>query len=293
MRSPQSLNAEREFRNRLTSLGAILLEPEWLGSSQSHHVRCVAGHDCYPRPGNLRFDKGICSICYHNQRSKNAELRFRNRLRELGATLLEPVWRGSSSPHRAICIAGHETKIYPCNVIKGIGICKTCAGLDSKIAEQKFRIQLIRFGATLLEPWHGVMKIHRVRCAAGHICNPRPDHVIEGIGICAKCASKIWDVFYVVTNTLGNVKFGITSGDSRPRMRDHIRNGFINIVILWEELPDGLALKIEQTCTAMLCNENIKPTHGREYFPPQALPHVKLVAGYYLAHEIRRINETP
>src|SRR5262245_5286004 len=45
-----SVTAEANFRTHLTELGAILLEPEYLGSKNPHRVRCIAGHICTPRP---------------------------------------------------------------------------------------------------------------------------------------------------------------------------------------------------------------------------------------------------
>jgi hypothetical protein len=40
--------------------------------------------------------------------SIKAEATFRARLAELGATLLEPIWRGNGTPHRVRCSAGHD-----------------------------------------------------------------------------------------------------------------------------------------------------------------------------------------
>ncbi|MEV5526356.1 hypothetical protein [Streptomyces prunicolor] len=60
-RSPRELEAA--FRARLVELGATLLEPVWLGANVPHLVRCAAGHECRPRPGNVRDGDGICRAC--------------------------------------------------------------------------------------------------------------------------------------------------------------------------------------------------------------------------------------
>jgi hypothetical protein len=54
--------AERAFRNLLAEHGAILLEP-YKTAVLPHRVRCSAGHECSPMPGNLQRGQGICRIC--------------------------------------------------------------------------------------------------------------------------------------------------------------------------------------------------------------------------------------
>lgn len=55
-------------------------------------------------------------------------------------------------------------------------------------SEAAFRARLAELGATLLDSkWLGSHVKYRVRCAAGHDCNPRADHTLTGIGICRVC----------------------------------------------------------------------------------------------------------
>jgi single CXXC unit len=116
-----------------------------------------------------------------------AEAAFRARLAELGAELLEP-YRNRHSPVRVRCAAGHECIPRPANVQQGYGICRTCAGKDPAAAETAFRARLAELGAELLEPYRNSLSPHRVRCAAGHECAPRPASVQQGDGICRACA---------------------------------------------------------------------------------------------------------
>lgn len=87
------VTAEAAFRARLDELGATLLEPKYLGSAKKHHVRCVAGHDCWPAATSVQRGSGICITCANAKRgigqSAPAEAAFKSRLVELGATLLE------------------------------------------------------------------------------------------------------------------------------------------------------------------------------------------------------------
>ncbi|MER7740024.1 hypothetical protein ABTX34_17190 [Streptomyces sp. NPDC096538] len=119
--------AEMEFRARLAELGAILLEPAWLGTGVPHRVRCAQGHDCTPRPNHVKQGDGICRTCARND-SAAAEAAFRIRLAELGAILLEPKWLGSGRPHRVRCAERHLCTPRPNNVQRGAGICALCAG---------------------------------------------------------------------------------------------------------------------------------------------------------------------
>jgi hypothetical protein len=267
------ITAEQEFRKKLDKIGAILLEPKWLGNHKPHHVRCAAGHSCKPFPSSVRQGKGICIIC---TRTVPAEKKFRTKLAELGATLLEPEWLGSDIPHRVRCAAGHDCNPRPNSVNQGKGVCYTCSGRNPIIAEFKFKNRLRELGAILLEPeWLGVHKPHKVRCVIGHICYPYPAGIQQGEGVCRFCVNKIWDVFYIVgdPSTL-RIKFGITSGNPNPRLNDHRQYGFTKTIILLTKLPDGLALIMEQLSRERLQDMGIKPIRGREYFPPEALPHV-------------------
>ena len=124
-----------------------------------------------------------------NARSLKAEADFRARLQELGAVLLEPVWRGSKVAHRAICAAGHSCTPTPHYVQHGDGICKTCGGNDSDVAETAFRRRLIEMGAELLEPAYlGAQAKHKIRCINNHICHQKPMRLQQGVGVCWECS---------------------------------------------------------------------------------------------------------
>jgi single CXXC unit len=264
--------AEAAFRARLAELGATLLEPVWLGNHAPHRAQCAAGHDCSPRPLGVRSGQGICRACAGNDPA-TAEAAFRARLAELGATLLEPTYLGANRLHRVRCAAGHDCLTLPASVQQGHSPCRACIGLDPATAEAAFRARLAELGATLLEPTYlGSKKPHRVRCAAGHDCAPTPNNVRNGGGICRACAGQVWDVFYVVTaDELARVKFGITSGDPRPRLSEHRRAGYRTITRLLTGLPADTAVQMERAAIATLALAGIKPVHGREWFDIGAL----------------------
>jgi hypothetical protein len=180
--------AEANFRARLGELGATLLEPEYLGNKKPHHVLCARGHDCHPIPGNVQRGQGICATCAGHDPAV-AEAAFRARLTELGAALMEP-YRNARTKHHVICAQGHDCHPLPTDVNRGQGICRTCAGLDPKVAAAGFKAKLTELDATLLEPYKGCNKPHHVRCANGHDCYPWPTSVKQGRGVCKICAGR-------------------------------------------------------------------------------------------------------
>jgi hypothetical protein len=188
-RTSQSLSAEAAFRERLADLGAQLLEPEWLGTNQRHHVRCSAGHECYPRPHNVLRGWGFCKTCAGKDPAI-AEAKFRVRLAELGCTPLYEEYRGRRQGHHVRCVVGHVCYPSPASLQQGHGPCLICAKRDSATAEAAFRSRLAEVGGTLLGPYRGATRKHHVRCAVGHDCHPRPADVAQGVGICWACSGR-------------------------------------------------------------------------------------------------------
>lgn len=263
---------EAKFHARLDELGATMLEPKWLGVKEPHRVRCVEGHECRPRPYEVSRGGGVCRTCASKD-PKAAEAAFRTRLEELGADLVEPQWLGNRMPHRVRCAAGHECTPRPSTLQKGLGICITCAGQDPKVASTAFREAVERLGGVVLEPqWLGNSKPHRVRCAEGHECSPRPSCVQQGQGICARCRGRAYDAFYVVVDEMNDtVKLGITTGAGHRRLAAHERDGYDRTELLIGGMPDGEAVALERTCLAALRDAGERPVRGREYFHIRAL----------------------
>ena len=214
-----------------------------------------------------------------------AEANFRDRLAELGAVLLEP-YTNSQTPHHVRCGGGHDLYLRP-SVVQvartvGRGICVTCAGKGSAVAEAKFRARLAELSATLLDPeWLGSATPHRVRCAQGHLSRPTPGNVSQGHGVCRFCAGTEWDAFYVVTGS-GVVKFGITTGDGRHRLLTHAGQGYTEVMRLVTGLPGTVALDAENAVKSALAVAGEKPVRGREYFDASCLALILDVADSWL-----------
>ena len=89
------------------------------------------------------------------------------------------------------------------------------------------------------------------------------------------------DVFYIVIGPRG-LKLGITSGDARRRLAEHRRNGYVQTVRLWTELPGRVADDTKDLVLARLKTAGHKPTQGHEYFNAELLPAVLGIADHEL-----------
>ena len=260
--------AEAAFRARIAQIGGRVVGV-YVNNTTPVACVCAEGHPCQPRPGWIQQGNGMCRTCAGKDPTV-AERTFRDRIAELGGTVIGE-YTGVANPVDCICAAGHPCQPRPANVQQGRGICRMCAGRDSATAEAAFRARVAGLGGRVLEPaWLGARTPHLALCPRGHMCRPTPSAVQQGNGICGECVGKIWDAFYTVTNPeLGRLKFGVTSGDPRPRLRNHHRAGYTQAVRVLPGLPD--AYNLEQHIRATLRSAGITPAHGREYFDIAAL----------------------
>ena len=116
-----------------------------------------------------------------------------------------------------------------------------------------------------------------------------PNRIKNGRGGCDICANKYSDVVYVVTG-LNGLKFGITSGDPRPRLNYHksISGGnYDTTVRLWTGLrPFGWARQVELNLRDELADRGHCPLPGtKEYFPAASLSLVLNVLDQALGRE--------
>jgi hypothetical protein len=99
----------------------------------------------------------------------------------------------------------------------------------------------------------------------------------------------VWDVFYVVANRpAARIKFGITSGDPRPRLTVHRRSGYEEILRLMTGLPGIVAPEVESAARAALALAGVVPVQGWEYYDISALAIVLDVADNW---PLRRVGD--
>jgi hypothetical protein len=210
----------------------------------------------------------VCRTC-DSHSSERASREFRERVEELGGKVIETEWLGALARHRIICAVGHEVAVRPAYVQQGGGICPAC-GKGSDRTWRAFRERVEELGGIVVEPkWLGGSTLHRIICAVGHEGATQPAHAIRGKGICRTCAGKTWDAFYVVTDT-SVVKFGITSGDPRPRLSNHKADGLDKVARLLTDFEK--APQLERACLRQMRKDGFYPVRGREYYRIDALP---------------------
>lgn len=332
-RRPESYLAEAKFRDRVEELGGTVVEPTWKGTGAKHEIRCQKGHTSYPYPNRVGQGVGICRACAGLD-PLVAEKKFLTRLVEEGievlipysgakklvslkcsaghrftgtptkivlikglvcqfcqgsdpasmlarlcavvedqdGELLESEWLGAVRGHLVRCGEGHLRRVVPNKLFGGRSLCAECKGYTPEALASQYAGIVEELGGTALDEYHGATKTHRVRCPKGHIATPTPHSLLGGGGLCRFCAGKGWDVFYVVQDDMNDVvKFGITSGNPRPRLGNHARDGFDQVVRLHTGLADDVAPELERMVLAALRDAREVPVRGREYFDSSAL----------------------
>lgn len=262
--------SEAKFRAAVEAQGGTVLG-EYVNTNTPVRVLCAQSHECRPWPSYVYSGGGICAICSGRARGLSGPA-FRQRVADLGGTLLGD-HVSTNTPVLVRCREGHENRVIPKHVVKGTGICRTCAGQDSRVAEATFLLAVQQYGGEVLGAYVNANTSVLVRCLEGHEVKVQPNNLVAGQGLCRICRGQTWDVFYTVVDEVFDVlKFGITSGNSRARLRDHQKDGFGQVVRLHEKLPDGVAPELEGCVKAALRDAGEKPVRGFEYFPVRVLP---------------------
>lgn len=257
-----TLLAEAAFRERLAQLGAVLLEPGWRGATARYACRCPAGHLCSVSPHKLGGGRRLCIECPKGA-GLTAEQKFRDAVARAGG-VVSGEYVDTRTPVEVTCPEGHKNTPFPTGVIQGRGICRVCAGKSPAESERRFRALVTALGGSCPGVWTDSATPIRCICAAGHECWPQPWSVMRGQGMCRFC-SRPWDAFYVVASESA-VKFGITAGDPRPRLRTHASHGYTRVIRVATGLPGTLALETEDAVKSALALAGERPVRGKEYF---------------------------
>jgi len=207
-RSAASLRAEAAFRARVEELGGEVLYEAWGGARKGHRIRCAEGHESTPHPTHVQNGGGICRTCAGRD-PKAAEAAFRARLAEVGATLVEPEWRGAIVRHQAKCSAGHTCYPIP-HMLRHNRVCTKCPQPVSVEAWGKFRKRVEELGGEVLDQeWRGSRQTYSVRCSEGHLSQIWPIGLHRGRGFCGSCtdrsSQRTWERFKVHVEQLGGV----------------------------------------------------------------------------------------
>lgn len=256
--------AKTRFYDLVTELGGRVIGEYSLNTAPVEIV-CPGGHVVNASPQYLYNHGRIpCMEC-----SSPGPKLFLGKLQSVGARLIE--YNGHNRPAKIECRNGHMSSPIPHNVFNGQGICIKCrareqADIQIALSRERFIIRLTEINATLLGEYRGIKYPVAVRCDnCGHICNPEPNAIFNGQGVCKPCAWAKSDCLYLVYNPLTDIhKVGITSGDPGPRIRSHRREGFTELVRIYTGLVR--AYDIEQRILRLILDSGCSPVRGKEYF---------------------------
>lgn len=286
--NPKSAAARDRFLSWVADNGFSLRgEVTWAGSAARYPATCPVGHKTTVCPNSVQQGHAGCRFCAAKATQAKATSaacdRFLSWVSDNGFTLDEPFeWKGVRVKYGATCHKGHRCNPRPDTIAaRGLSGCEPCSyeqrGLlrkDSKAARLAFIQWIADNGYTLSEPfeWKGVELGYAATCPQGHACAPWPISSGQGRGGCGACKGKVWDAFYVVHNVeASTVKFGITSGNPKPRLADHRRAGFTAVLRVFAGLPEGEARGLEQQLLKVLHCAGVQPLQRREYFPDATL----------------------
>jgi len=128
-----------------------------------------------------------------SDRARSAFERFCARVFDLGGSLVEhSPYVNSRTSVELRCALGHDTRVLPSSLLRGVGFCKVCAGNDQKSAERAFFGAVEAQGGQRLETslYKNAKTRVPVRCAQGHLCSPVPGEVKKGGQICVVCSRR-------------------------------------------------------------------------------------------------------
>jgi hypothetical protein len=206
--------AQNTFNKSILELGGRVIG-EYINANTPVRCICPNGHECLTRPCNIQQNGSMCIIC-SGRDSKTAEQNFRNRIRELGGQVVGE-YKGNKKYVKCICPNGHECNIKPNgSTQQGGGMCKTCSGHDSKIAEENFRKRIEELGGRVIGEYVRNSAPIECICPEGHECKTLPNGIQQGGGMCIICSGKdsktVEDTFRKRIEELGGRVIGEYTG---------------------------------------------------------------------------------
>jgi hypothetical protein len=178
---------EQRFRDIITERGGTVIGT-YKSSKYKIECRCPNGHKCYPRPSRVLNDGiGMCLTCA-GQDPREADAKFQKCIKDQGGRVIGR-YNGANHPVECRCKNGHKCSPTPRHIIRGDGMCLTCAGHNPEVAEAAFRKCIKeKHRGKVIGPYKGSLHPVECRCSNNHKCYPTPNSVQRGYGICRTCA---------------------------------------------------------------------------------------------------------
>ena len=195
------VNSIKKFYKRIDDLGGTVIG-EYKGSGIRVECRCKNDHICNPIPDIIQKGNGMCSRCPKNS-SIIAEQNFHDNIKKLGGTVIGK-YTNNYTAVECRCKNDHICNPTPSNIKQGWGMCKICVGHDPETAEQNFRDNIKKLGGKVIGEYINALIGVKCICSEGHPCNPKPNSIQQGGGMCGICAEN--DSEFAKQNFHGNIK---------------------------------------------------------------------------------------
>ena len=219
---PRVFKSKSCFFDRICELGGRIIG-RYINANIGVQCKCSKGHDCNPLPSNVYRGQGICKKCtskkYADKKSSISKKKFHDKIKELGGIVLGK-YTGSNKPVKCKCSRGHDCNPRPGHIQQGRGMCLVCSGHDPDTAKQNFYDNIKKFGGEVLGEYVRSSDPIKCRCSEGHNCNPIPNCIQQGQGMCKICAGHDSDTakknFYSAIEEFGGEVLGeyVRSNDS-------------------------------------------------------------------------------
>lgn len=178
----------REDFEKMANIRGYTIAGKYTFSYTKVMLICPRKHPFEMRP--TEFNKGSgCKYCVNEKRIQKTKVRFLKALAELGGKMIGS-YVNASTRVDCVCPEDHPCSVEPHWVLRGGGMCKTCAGKDSEAAKQTFLDRAKEAGVILEGDYVNISTPVKARCRYNHECFPTPSYVRQGGGFCKVCAGK-------------------------------------------------------------------------------------------------------
>lgn len=172
----------RDLQALAEARGGSCLSEACNGCRKNHQWQCSEGHQWDATPVSIH-QRRWCPTCSRLRRRLTLGS-LQNLAQERGGELPSETYQGALKPLRWRCRQGHVWNSTP-NHVKCGTWCPTCA--SRRTCNTDFQAMAAQHGGNYLSfSFDGQRKIHRWRCAEGHVWKASPRQVRAGIW-CPEC----------------------------------------------------------------------------------------------------------
>lgn len=117
-------------------------------------------------------------------------------------------YKGNEMPVECICKEGHQCFPCPNSIRNGRGMCNICVRHDPETSKINFVTSIEeKLGGKVIGEYKNKNIPVECICKFGHVCNPRPNDIQQGHGMCNRCCQSGGELFISHVLEKLNIKF--------------------------------------------------------------------------------------